>query len=140
MKNNDWICLPIWIYGFYPREIVNLAKTIKSHDQSLEDACKEIAAGKKVEPGKYINRWFPRDKMDILEIIQEDPDNENVSNLLFEDEDFHMVNMKNDKLMSKIHKFLLAKPAYRELSEERTEVHYIPVSQEERDEMEGEDD
>lgn len=142
MKNNDWLCLPIWCYGFYPKHIIEKAKKVKSKDEDLEDLAKEIAKNEGVEPGKFIHRWIPRDQMDILAWIQEDPEFPERSNMFFEDEEFFMVNLTHDKLMNKVHKFLLTEPTYREGIPE-TEVHYHvapAMSQEERDEMEGDED
>ncbi len=142
MKNNDWLDLPVFLDSFFTKDIMDKAKMVRSHDERLMDVARRIAENEKVEPGKFISRWFPRDKFDILEWIQEDPDNPEYSDIYFADDDFWMVNMTHDKLMKKVHKFLLQEPSYRE-SQVGTEVTFIPhssISQEERDEMEGDED
>lgn len=142
MKNTDWICLPIKL-DFLPKHVYDKAKKFVSPGDDYRELAKEIAKNEGIEPGCFVNRWFPRDQMDILMWIQEDPENPEYSDMLFEDDDFHQVNMRHDKLMSKIHKFLSSEPTYREAIPP-TEVHFPPdamyMTKEERDEMEGEDD
>lgn len=114
MKNSDWICLPVYLFGFYPPNVVKNAKKIKSHDESLEDACKKICEIEGLENvGKFVNRWIPKDKFYILEFVQADPDNPNHSDMFFADEDFYMVKMHHNKLMKKLHEFLGEEPLYR---------------------------
>ena len=140
MKNNDWICLPIKL-DFYPKHIREKAEKCASAGEDVKKLTVQIAKNEGIKVGTFVNRWFPRDMMDTLVAVQEDPEDESLSNIWFEDEDFHLVNMRHDKLMAKIHKFLLTEPSYREGLPE-TEVHYhvasVPSS-EERDEM-GDDD
>lgn len=124
MKNNDWIPLPVFLDGFYSKDILDKAKMVKSHDEKLMDVARTIADTEGKEPGKFIIRWFPRDKMDILEWIQEDPDNPEYSDLFFADEDFWMVDMRHDLLMKKIHRFLGKEPTYRKLPDPK-EIHVV---------------
>ena len=128
MKNTDWIALPVFIDGFYSKDILDKARRVKSHDEKLIDVARVIADNEGREPGKFIMRWFPRDKIDILEWIQEDPDNPEYSDMFFADEDFWMVEVRHDELMKKIHKFLSQEPTYRKsLPMSETHVVYQPM-------------
>ena len=140
MKNNDWLCLPIMIFGFYPKHIMDKAKKVKSINQELLDVAAEIAENEGIEDFVFTNRWIPRDKFELLNGIGEHPEFEDRSLMEFEDGDFIIVNLHHAKLMAKVHKLMCSEPQYRILEEEGTEVTFIPVSQEERDEMEGEDE
>ncbi len=143
MKNNDWLTLPIFLFGYLPKRITDLAENIASHKDEIDDLAIGIARKEGIEPGLFVKRAFPRDKMDIIETIQEHPENLAQTAIWFEDEDFHIVNLPYEKCLNKIHKFLSSEATYREGISE-TEVHYhvapVHMSQEERDEMEGEDD
>lgn len=142
MKNTDWLTLPIFLFGYLPKKITDMADKIATNSSESDDLAIEIAKKEGIEPGVFVKRGFPRDKMDIIETIQEHPENKNHTAIWFEDEDFHIVNLPYEKCLSKIHKFLSSEATYREGIPE-TEVHYhvVPaMSQEEKDEMEGEDD
>jgi len=140
MKNNDWLCLPVMIFGFYPKHIIEKAKRVKSHDQELGEVAAAIAKNEGIDDFVFTNRWIPRDKFELLNGIEEHPEYEDRSLMEFDDGDFIIVNLPHTKLMGKIHRLMCAEGQYRELGEEGTEVTFIPVSQEERDEMEDEDD
>lgn len=140
MKNNDWLCLPVMIFGFYPKHIIDKAKMVKSHDEDLGDVAKRIAENEKVDDFIFTNRWIPRDKFELLNGIEEHPEFEDRSLMEFDDGDFIIVNLHHSKLMAKIHKLMCSEGQYRELGEEGTEVHFVPVSQEEKDEMDEDDE
>lgn len=140
MKNNDWLCLPVMIFGFYPKHIIEKAKKVKSHDQELGEVAAMIAKNEGVDDFVFTNRWIPRDKFELLNGIEEHPEFEDRSLMEFDDGDFIIVNLHHSKLMAKVHKLMCSEPQYRILEDDGTEVTFIPVSQEERDEMEGEDE
>jgi hypothetical protein len=140
MKNNDWLCLPIMIFGFYPKHIIEKAKKVKSHDQELGEVAAMIAKNEGVDDFVFTNRWIPRDKFELLNGIEEHPEFGDRSLMEFDDGDFIIVNLHHSKLMARVHTLMCSEPQYRILEDDGTEVTFIPVSQEERDEMEGEDE
>ena len=143
MKNNDWLTLPIFLFGYLPKKITDAAEKIGTNPEEIDEIAINMANQQGIEPGKFVNRAFPRDKMDIIETIQEHPENITQTAIWFEDEDFHVVNLPYQKCLNKIHKFLSSEATYREgISETEVHYHVVPatMSQEERDEMEGEDD
>lgn len=138
MKNNDWLCLPVMIFGFYPDHIMEKAKKVKSHDQDITAVAAEIAKNEGVDDFVFTNRWIPRDKFELLNGIEEHPEDEDRSLMEFDDGDYIIVNLPHAKLMSKIHRLMCSEPQYRILQEEGTTVQFIPVSQ--HPEKEDEDD
>ena len=127
MKNSDWITLPVFLFGYLPKKITDLAERLETPDQTAEQIANDIAKRDGIEPGIFVQRGIPRDKMDILEMIQENPENKSQTALWFEDEDFYIVNLPYKTVLNKIHKFMLGEPVYRKL-DSGTEVHYHVVS------------
>lgn len=137
-KAGDWICLPSLLFGYYPPEVVDLVKGSVGENitqEEFERHCEIVAKQKNIKPGKFLMKWIPRDKIELLETIQEHSEEPRWSTLWFEDEDFYIVNMPHDKLMSKIHNFMTTEPIYRESSSETVTYIPIPPTQEEIDEM-----
>jgi hypothetical protein len=132
-KNNDWLCLPIMIFGFYPKHIIEKAKKVKSHDEELADVAERIAKNEGVDDFIFTNRWIPRDKFELLNGIEEHPEFQDRSLMEFDDGDFIIVNLPHAKLMTKIHRMMSQPGQYRELGEE-TSVHVIHQQVDEEDE------
>lgn len=126
MKNTDWLTLPIFLDGFWSQDIRIKAKKIQSHNQSLDEACEEIANGQNIGKGIFVNRAFPYDKIALVDWIQEDPDDtEKISNIYFLDDEFYIVNLPYRTLLSKINTFLSGKPLYRNTPQPQF-ISFIP--------------
>lgn len=113
MKNNDWLKLPIFLDSFYPDHIMAKARAISINEEEIKWRCEEIAKNEQIKKGIFVNRYFPYEKIALIDFIQEDPDDKTRSDIWFLDEDFSIVNIQVDELMAKIHKFLSGKPKYR---------------------------
>lgn len=113
MKNNDWLELPIFLDSFYPESVINQARKIAGSEDEMKYLCETIASQMGISKGVFVNRFFPYEKIALIDFIQEDPDDRNRSDIYFLDDDFCIVNINHRDLMNKVHKFLIGKPLYR---------------------------
>jgi hypothetical protein len=119
MKNNEWIGLPVYQVNLYPKKIKDIAKKVGVSEE-------EIANNEGVSPGIILWEWIKReDIMEIFRII-EYPENTNMTILLLLSGEELIINMPHNKLMKKIHKFLLTESQY---DFDQPDITKIPVTQ-----------
>lgn len=116
MSNNDWIILPIFIWDYLPKSIIDDAKSL-SESTKMDDVYNlavSIAKKKDINPGIVIDRAFPYDKLQTLDYMQTDIDNPNRTDFYFLDDDIILtIDLKLNECVDIIHKFLSKKPKYR---------------------------
>ena len=125
----NWLGLPVLWSGFYPKEVVELAKRAGVTPE-------EVAKKKGITPGKVNMEYFRRDDVELVYKITEDPENPKMCIFSYITGEFDIIALPAKLAVKRVDEFLGENVIFHKRAIQLT-MEPIPFNEEEEDEQEN---